>query len=134
MTSSVALGFNLSRFNAGLAHRTYCQEWEAVDVKEWAKPFYKSKAWQDCREAFFIFRHGLCERCGGPGKIVHHKIYLTPQNINDPNISLNWDNLELVCQDCHNEEHHSTDAVADGLMFDENGDLVDNPKKRANNM
>ena len=104
-------------------------------MKEWAKPFYKSKAWQDCREAFFIFRHGLCERCGGPGKIVHHKIYLTPENINDPNISLNWDNLELVCQDCHNEEHHSTDAVADGLMFDENGELVvDNPKKRANNM
>ncbi|WP_265445078.1 hypothetical protein [Acetivibrio straminisolvens] len=33
-------------------------------MKEWAKPFYKSKAWQDCREAFFIFRHGLCERCG----------------------------------------------------------------------
>lgn len=94
-------------------------------AKEWAKSFYKSKAWQDCREAFFIFRHGLCERCGEPGKIVHHKIPLTPENINDPNITLSWDNLELTCQDCHNREHHSTDVTAEGLMFDENGDLIE---------
>ena len=94
------------------------------DVKEWAKPFYKSKAWRDCRDAYFIFRHGLCERCGRPGKIVHHKVYLTPQNINDPNVSLNWENLELVCQDCHNLEHHGADVAAEGLMFDGNGDLV----------
>jgi 5-methylcytosine-specific restriction endonuclease McrA len=93
-------------------------------MKPWAESFYKSKAWQQCREAYFICRHGLCERCGRPGKIVHHKIYLTPQNINDPDISLNWDNLELVCHDCHNEEHHGTDATAEGLMFNENGDLV----------
>lgn len=94
------------------------------DMKPWAKSFYKSKAWRDCRDAYFIFRHGLCERCGGPGKIVHHKIYLTPQNINDPNVSLNWENLELLCQDCHNEEHHEDEATVSGLMFDENGNLV----------
>jgi len=95
-----------------------------VDVKEWAKPFYKSKAWQDCREAYFVFRHGLCERCGRPGLIVHHRIYLTPQNINDPNITLSFENLELLCSSCHNNEHHGTDATADGLTFDENGDLI----------
>lgn len=93
-------------------------------AKEWAEKFYKSKAWQDCRHAYFIYRHGLCERCGRPGKIVHHKTYLTPSNINDPDITLNWNNLELVCQDCHNEEHHSTDAAAKELMFDDNGDLI----------
>jgi len=94
------------------------------DVKEWAKPFYKSKAWQDCRDAYFIFRHGLCERCGGPGLIVHHRIYLTPQNINDPNVSLNWENLELVCATCHQHEHFESDAMAEGLCFDEFGNLV----------
>ncbi len=98
-----------------------------MDVKEWARPFYKSKAWQNCRDAFFIFKHGLCERCGRPGKIVHHKIYLTPENINDPNVSLNWDNLELTCQDCHNNEHHGTEATSDGLTFDANGDLIRKP-------
>ena len=94
-------------------------------MKEWAKSFYKSKAWRQCRDAYFVSQHGLCERCNGPGKIVHHKIYLTPDNINDPDISLNWDHLELLCQDCHNQEHHSTAPVADGLRFDEWGNLVE---------
>ena len=93
-------------------------------MKEWAKHFYRSKAWRDCRNAFFVYKHGLCERCGAPGKIVHHKIYLTPENINDPNVSLNWDHLELLCQDCHNKEHHGTIPVAEGLRFDEKGNLV----------
>lgn len=102
---------------------------EVDNVKEWAKPFYKSKAWRDCREAFFISKHGLCERCGRPGKIVHHKEILTPENINNPDITLNWDNLELLCQDCHNKEHHSTDVTAEGFCFNEHGELVeDNPK------
>ncbi len=93
-------------------------------VKEWAKSFYKSKAWRDCRDAYFIYRHGLCERCGRPGLIVHHRIYLTPQNINDPNVTLSFENLELLCSSCHNNEHHSTDATAEGLLFDENGNLA----------
>lgn len=93
-------------------------------VKKWAKHFYKSKAWRQCRDAYFVYRHGLCERCGGSGKIVHHKIWLTPENINDPNISLNWEYLELLCQDCHNKEHHRNEAVANGLIFDEDGNLV----------
>lgn len=93
-------------------------------MKPWAEKFYKSKAWRDCRDAYFTFKHGLCERCNGPGKIVHHKDYLTPQNINDPNVTLNFDNLELLCQECHNEEHLGTGATVRGLKFDENGDLV----------
>ena len=40
-----------------------------------------------------------------PGEIVHHKIALTPDNINDPSVSLSWDNLELLCRDCHGKEH-----------------------------
>lgn len=93
-------------------------------MKEWAKSFYKSRAWRKCRDAFFIAKHGLCERCSGPGKIVHHKIWLTPDNINDPDISLDWNNLELLCQTCHNREHHSVSPVAEGLRFDEQGNLV----------
>ena len=93
-------------------------------MKPWARRFYKSRAWRQCRDAFFTAKHGLCERCGGPGKIVHHKVYLTPQNIDNPAVSLNWHNLELLCQDCHTREHHKGDAVVDGLMFDEDGNLV----------
>ena len=87
-------------------------------------PFYKSRAWRKCRDAYAASRFGLCERCGGPGVIVHHKIRLTLENVNDPSIALNWDNLELLCQACHNEEHHGTAPVADGLAFTEDGDIV----------
>ena len=97
-------------------------------AKEWAISFYKSQAWRRCRNAYFISKYGLCERCGGPGKIVHHTIWLTPDNIHDPDVSLNWDNLELLCQTCHNQEHHTgkerRGAVREDVMFDENGNLV----------
>jgi 5-methylcytosine-specific restriction endonuclease McrA len=95
-------------------------------VKDYARKFYKSSAWRKCRESYFNLKHGLCERCQGPGKIVHHKEYITPENINDPTITLNFSNLELLCQDCHNREHHEKYGVtAVGLMFDENGMLVE---------
>ena len=32
---------------------------------------------------------------------MHHKIALTPENINDPMITLCWDNLEGLCEKCH---------------------------------
>jgi len=40
-----------------------------------------------------------------PGEIVHHKIHLTPENIHDPKIALNFDNLQLLCRDCHGKIH-----------------------------
>lgn len=94
-------------------------------MKPWAKSFYKSSAWRQCRDAYFISKHGLCERCSQPGKIVHHKIWLTPGNINNLNISLNFEHLELLCQTCHNQEHTSGPVTADGLRFDEFGNLVE---------
>ena len=108
----------------GLVHHMDAMGGGGDVAKDWAKSFYKSKAWRDCRHAYFISRHGLCERCGGPGLIVHHRIYLTPQNINDPNVTLNWDNLELVCATCHQHEHFEGDATAEGLVFDSEGNLV----------
>ena len=74
-------------------------------AKEWAKGFYKSKAWLECRAAYIKHVLGLCERCGVPGYIVHHKEELNPNNINDPYITLSWDNLEYLCLDCHNKHH-----------------------------
>lgn len=68
----------------------------------------------------------MCERCGQPNsKQVHHKKWLTPENINDPEITLSFNNLELLCDICHQKEHHEKNsAVVWGLKFDENGDLV----------
>jgi len=96
-------------------------------AKEFAKAFYKSKAWEDCRSGFIKTVYGLCNRCGQVGYIVHHKILLTAQNINDYDVSLNWDNLEYLCQDCHNKEHMSKHykVIREGLKFDSNGNVVE---------
>lgn len=94
-------------------------------AKDYAKSFYRSAAWKKCRAGYIKHVHGLCERCGQPGYIVHHKKYITSDNINDPDITLNWNNLEYVCQDCHNKEHHEQYGVtAYGLMFDGEGNLI----------
>ena len=79
-------------------------------MKDYAKTFYKSAAWLHCRDGYIKSVGGLCERCLAkglivPGYIVHHKCYLTPDNINDPDVSLNWLNLEYLCHECHNQEH-----------------------------
>jgi 5-methylcytosine-specific restriction protein A len=94
-------------------------------AQDWAKWFYDSPAWQACREAFGESKHWLCERCGRPGNIAHHKIYLTPENVNDPWITLAWANLELLCHGCHDDEHlPRVKPTRDGFAFDANGDLI----------
>lgn len=94
-------------------------------AREFAIQFYNSAAWQRCRTAYALSVFGLCERCGEPGEEVHHKIYLTPANIDDPEVTLSWDNLELLCHECHTREHkREYEAVRDDVMFDESGDLV----------
>lgn len=79
-------------------------------AKEFARAFYSSKQWQDCRNQYVKKAHGLCENClrqgiYKPGVIVHHKIEIDPVTINRPEIALNFDNLELLCRECHLETH-----------------------------
>ena len=93
-------------------------------MQDFAKKFYLSQRWRDMREYAFKRDFGLCVKCGAPGEIVHHKIHLTPQNIDDPFISLNEENLVTLCRDCHAIEHNGGPATAEGLTFDENGNLI----------
>jgi len=94
-------------------------------MKEWAKAFYESKAWRRTREYINVRDNGLCARCGGIGEIVHHIKYLTPQNIGNVEISLNPENLELVCRECHGVEHEGELPIENGLMFDSAGNVVE---------
>lgn len=91
---------------------------------EYAKVFYNSSKWIKCKDGFMKSKHYICERCGGIAKICHHKKYITPVNIDDMTITLNWDNLEALCQDCHNKEHMISAACVDGISFDEDGNLI----------
>lgn len=72
--------------------------------------FYNTKAWKSCRESYKRSKGGLCEDCLKRGIItagaeVHHVKELTPKNIHDPNVTLNWNNLALLCKDCHAKRH-----------------------------
>ena len=79
-------------------------------MQDYSASFYSSRPWQDTRRAYRKSVGGLCEVClkNGiykPGEIVHHKIPIDPTNINNPDITLNWDNLMYVCRDCHAKIH-----------------------------
>lgn len=87
------------------------------------RAFYNSQAWKDCRRAYRKSVGGLCEMCLAegrytPGDMVHHRIHLTPANINNPGITLNWNNLQLLCRDHHALVHG---ARAGRYIVDENG-------------
>ena len=100
--------------------------WEKGDdmAHEYAKQFYHSSRWKKAR-AIVMQRHfGLCQLCARPAKIVHHRRPITPENIEDDDITLNEDNLMCLCHDCHQRVHSSNGVTRDGLFFDSAGQLV----------
>ena len=107
-----------------------------IMAKEFAKPFYDSKEWKECRRAYIGMRMlidgGRCEMCGqDQGYIIHHKTELSESNINDPDITLNPKNLMYVCHDCHNFIHSKDVSLGNFVrlpaMFDDRGQLL--PRK-----
>lgn len=104
------------------------------------REFYESKTWKQVRLNVWIKQNCLCARCKKPvyvnklsewipkdkrlKGIVHHIEYLNNNNVNDINVSLNEDNLEGLCINCHNKEHFTTNVVRKDVMFDEDGNLV----------
>lgn len=97
-------------------------------MKEFAKGFYEGKAWRRCREDFIAKRinidGGMCQRCKKElGYIVHHKIELTADNINDATVSLNHNNLMFLCTECHNKTHGWYQNKR-RTIFDEDGNVL----------
>ena len=84
--------------------------------------FYKSKQWYIARTVKTQNAQGKCERCGGVGEEVHHKIRLTVDNFDDVLISLNQENLEHLCRECHNKEHGRFQKSHN--PFDKNGNFI----------
>lgn len=77
--------------------------------------FYRSSEWQKFREVVISERmrpDGFVydEETGKPiirkyDIVLHHKIFLTEENVNDRTISLNPDNIEIVSHLTHNKLH-----------------------------
>lgn len=73
--------------------------------------FYCSVKWRRFRDTILAERGPVCAKCG---KVIanpldceldHHPIELTPDNVNDPNVSLNPDNVQILCHACHDKKH-----------------------------
>ncbi len=99
------------------------------EFKEYSKSFYESTSLKKCRESYLSSQQYICERCNDIAKLVHHKEYITPNNINDLDITLSFDNLEALCQECHNKEHHQKNNTELIYFFDERGNLIYTPHK-----
>lgn len=95
-------------------------------AREFAKSFYNSRAWKELRERVFTEAHGLCEQCGEPGLEVDHIVELSPGNINDRSVTLNRDNLRLLCFRCHKIKHQKKEKDRAGreCLFDANGNII----------
>lgn len=83
-------------------------------MKEWARQFYKSQAWKLKRDYIMKRDHYLCRDCMkigqyNPAEEVHHIKPLTPNNINDLDISLGDENLISLCRECHRKRHTRTE-------------------------
>lgn len=92
------------------------------------KEFYKTKQWQQCRNAYLKSVGGLCEECEKRGimraaDIVHHRVHLDDINVNNPAISMNFKNLKAVCRDCHGIEHRR-DPAEGRYKIDRLGNIV----------
>lgn len=71
-----------------------------------SRSFYKSKAWEKCRQYVLARDNHLCQYCLKKGKLtpadmVHHIEELK----DNPNKALDADNLISLCHPCHNKEH-----------------------------
>lgn len=69
--------------------------------------FYTSPAWRKLQAQILKENHYECERCKRKGLVVkattvHHKKYLRLH----PELALDPDNLEPICERCHYDEHH----------------------------
>ena len=98
-------------------------------MKDYAATFYSSKAWQDCREAYKKKVNYLCEDCLNKGIVkgceeVHHIVFITPFNVNDPNITLNFKNLVALCRECHRARHNREDKKTKRYEVDESGRVI----------
>lgn len=101
-------------------------------MQKYAESFYKSGTWQRVQSFVMQRDHFLCVECLKVGRVtpadlVHHIIPITRQNIDDPEITLNPDNLEAVCVQCHANLHPKENKRR--WSVDSDGNIAPRPQK-----
>ena len=90
--------------------------------------FYHSTLWRKTRKAYLESVYYTCSKCGGVGNLVHHKIPLNDENVEDLTISISFDNLQCLCKSCHDSIHHEIEGRGESnlhheVSFDEYGNV-----------
>ena len=94
-------------------------------AKDFAQVFYHSKLWKNVRAEAMHRDMYTCQMCYAKAEEVHHIIPLTPENINDYNISLNLKNLTSLCKKCHTRITAGyTGDIDTEYIFDEEGQVI----------
>ena len=73
--------------------------------RTWQIKFYNSKPWITLRNRIRSTKRMRCVMCGRlihSKSIVDHIIEIDETNYQDESITLNEDNLQLLCLECHN--------------------------------
>ena len=108
----------------------------AADWRGTQQRFYRSMPWRRvqrmCMRRIVDTPYGpcpplMCERCFERGELrpavlVHHKTHVTASNVDDPNVTLNPDNLMRVCRECHDALHGGQEPPR--AMFGPDGSVV----------
>lgn len=107
-------------------------------ARDFSRHIYHSARWQGIQSLAMqrtettvgMVPPNMCERCYQhglikPAKVVHHITWITPENVDDPSVTLNLDNLMRLCQDCHAAVHSKNpDEAPRRYLFDEQGNIV----------
>lgn len=77
---------------------------------------YRDKRFKIARILVIQRDDGLCQRClkrgiKRSGTEVHHIVWITDTNCHDLYILFDIRNLELLCEDCHNEIHNRSNGL-----------------------
>ena len=86
--------------------------------------FYKSTKWQKISRLYMQSRFYICERCGAPATICHHRTHLNAKNLTEPDIALGFENLEALCMSCHIAEHCGLEPENREYIFDNSGNIL----------
>lgn len=117
--------------------------YEVERMEDWQKrrkelkKFYDRAAWRVARENALMRDRYLCVLCKKqgdikPADVVHHKIHLSLDNMDNPKIAYNLDNLISLCSEHHVEVHRGEHGKGRmnleehpyNYTFDANGMLV----------
>lgn len=70
--------------------------------------FYNKSEWRKLRKAK-LMAQPLCELCGAVAQHIHHIISFVNEDdeLKQMELLLNWENLQSLCQECHNRLHNN---------------------------